>query len=166
MKARGQHGTYLTAVEAKVDEPFSATVGDILAAAAERYLQSDRSKGLVRVLQLGQALLGPREANEPEIGLLRYVLLTAVAGALRKGQRQKCDWVLVLTHEFVTNRSTDILHDRNASDMDHFVARLSLGRAAGVGRGEICGSFDVPGAPLCPNPPLLRQSSPESTSSK
>ncbi len=153
--ARDQHGPYLMAVEAKADEPFSATVADTLVAATERYLKSDQSKGVARLLQLGQAVLGPREANEPEIGSLRYQLLTAVAGALCEGQRRKCTRVLFLVHEFVTDCSSDLLHERNAEDLNLFVGRLSHRRVDRVGHGEICGPFEVPGAPLCINAPTL-----------
>jgi hypothetical protein len=153
--ARDQHGSYLIAVEAKADEAFSATVADTLVAATERYLKSDRSKGVARLLQLGQAILGPRQESEPEIGLLRYQLLTATAGALCEGKRRECLRVLLLVHEFVTDRTDDALHNRNAQDLNLFVGRLSHGRVSGVGYNEIQGSFDVPGAPLCLNAPAL-----------
>ena len=61
----------------------------------------------------------------------------------------------MLIHEFVTNQTTDILHERNSADLNLFVRRLSHGRVDRVGPGEICGPFEVPGAPLCANAPAL-----------
>jgi hypothetical protein len=145
----------LIAVEAKADEPFSATIADTLVAATERYLKSDHSKGIARVLQLGEAILGPRQVDEPEIGSLRYQLLTATAGALCEGRRRSCARVIVLVHEFVTETTDDLLHERNAKDLYSFVQRLSHGRVDSVSDGQICGPFVVPGAPLCMNPPAL-----------
>ena len=153
--ARDEYGPYLIAVEAKADESYSATIADTLVAATERYLKTDHSKGVARVLQLGQAILGPRQADETEIGSLRYQLLTATAGALCEGERRGCARVIVLVHEFVTDRSDDLLHQRNAKDLHSFVQRLSHGKVDSVADGEICGPFRVPGAPLCANPPTL-----------
>jgi len=153
--ARDQHGPYLIAVEAKADEPFSETVSETLVGATERYLKTDRSKGIARVLQLGQALLGPMETGEPEIGSLRYQLLTAVAGALCEGERRNIGRVLVLIQEFVTARSRDVRHDHNRKDLNSFVTRLSHGRVKAIGHGEICGPFEVPGAPILRNAPAL-----------
>jgi len=153
--ARDEHGPYLIAVEAKADESFSETVSETLVGATERYLKTDRSNGVARVLQLGQALLGPREPGEPGIGLLRYQLLTAVAGALCEGERRKVGRVLVLIQEFVTDQTDDVRHDRNSEDLNSFVARLSHGQAKVIGNGEICGPFGVPGAPILRNAPAL-----------
>jgi putative transposase len=46
----------------------------------ERRLGNPRSNGVARIEQLSAALLGPRAGREPQLGDLRYQLLTATAG--------------------------------------------------------------------------------------
>src|SRR5579862_2466129 len=116
--ALDHHGPYLIAVEAKADETFGGTVAETLVACTERYLETDRSNGVARVLQLGQAIFGCRREAEPDIGILRYQLLTAVAGALCEADRRGFRRAVMMIHEFVTDRTTDELHDRNAVDLD------------------------------------------------
>lgn len=141
-------GSFLIAVEAKADEPFSETVAEALAAAVERYLKNERSNGLTRIKQLAKALLGPRQAHEPSVKDLRYQLLTACAGALCEAERRGYTRVLMLIHEFFTDKTSDDLHLRNAYDLNNFVARLSHGTVTAVRPDSICGPFFVPGAPI------------------
>jgi len=142
------HGPYLMAVEAKADESFAETAADTLAAALERYLENERSNGLVRVQQLSQALLGPRKPGDPQIKELRYQLLTASAGALCEAERLGYSRALLLIHEFFTDKTSDENHRRNATDLDRYLQRLSHGDITTLGFGEICGPFTVPGVPL------------------
>ncbi|MBK6278296.1 MAG: hypothetical protein IPF57_09205 [Gammaproteobacteria bacterium] len=149
--ADDQHGKYLIAVEGKADEPFGETVADALAAALERGLSTDgRSKGIARIEQLGSALLGPKQRGEPPVGDLRYQLLTACAGALCEAKRQGVSRAVMLVHEFVTIRTEDINHARNAADLDAFVSRLSHQSVISVDSGRLYGPFRVPGNDLIP----------------
>jgi hypothetical protein len=54
----------------------------------------------------------------------------------------------MLIHEFVTDKTSDHKHARNAADLNTFVKRLSHGSVTAVHRGGIEGPFAVPGAPL------------------
>lgn len=146
--AQDSHGPFLIAVEAKADEPFGETVAEVLAVAVDRYLENNRSNGVARVEQLAAALLGPRQTGDPPLKDVRYQLLTACAGALCEAERRGYSRALMLIHEFVTDKTTDEKHVRNAMDLNRFVKRLSHGSVTAVQRGGIYGPFVVPGAPL------------------
>lgn len=146
--AKDSHGPYIIAVEAKADEPFGETVADAMTNALERYLANNRSNGLKRIEQLAQALLGPRQAQDRPLKDIRYQLLTASAGALCEAERRGCNRALLLIHEFVTNRTCDENHARNAADLNAFATRVSHGSTASVGVDSIRGPFELPPATL------------------
>lgn len=148
--AKDQYGTFLIAVEAKADEPFSDTVADTLAAALERLVENPRSNGILRVGQLARSLFGGRPPKAPQLGKLRYQLLTATAGALRAAQTRSANRVILLVHEFITKLTADNNHVRNADDLSRFVSRLSDGTVLTVEQGRLYGPFQVPGPPLLP----------------
>jgi hypothetical protein len=153
--AQDAHGEYLIAVEAKADEPFSDTVGKSLEDALERYLQNNKSNGINRIEALTQALVGARATGDPPVKDLRYQLLTGCAGALCEADQRGYKRTLFLVHEFITNRTVDENHRRNATDMDLFLHRLSHGATKSIKNGEIQGPFKVPGVPVLSNPGLL-----------
>ena len=142
------HGSFLVAVEAKADEPFGATVAKTLTAAHVRHSKNNRSNGVARIEQLTKALLGPQPIGEPLDKDIRYQLLTACAGALCEAERRGYSRTLMLVHEFITEKTTDERHRRNADDLDIFVNRLSHGTVTTVRSAGIYGPFAVPGIPL------------------
>jgi hypothetical protein len=142
------HGAYLMAVEAKADEPFGATVAETLADSAERYVANPRSNGVARVLQLAQSMLHPAGRGAPLVGLLRYQLFTACAGAICEAERRQMDRALLLVQEFVTRRTKDERHRSNAGELDAFVSRISRGQISKVASGDIHGPFVLPCKPL------------------
>lgn len=146
--AQDAHGSYLIAVEAKADEPFGETVAEALAAAEVRFLKNNRSNGLARIQQLSSAILGPQRPEDPPFEELRYQLLTACAGALCEAERHGYGRALMLVQEFVTDKTKDEKHVRNANDLDAFLNRLSHGEDLGHESSEIEGPFQVPGTPL------------------
>jgi len=107
------------------------------------------------VEQLAASILGPRAKGDPQIGKLRYQLLTAVAGALREGEKRSAPRVVVLIHEFTTDVTTDRKLAANAADLTLFVRRLSHGAVTEVHPGTLYGPFPVPGVPLFTDPPQL-----------
>jgi hypothetical protein len=145
---RDNQGEYFLAVEAKADEPFGDTVSDTLAAALERKLESQKSNGIARVEQLAAAILGPRQATETKTGELRYQLLTACAGAMCEAERMGCSRAILMVHEFITKKTKDQNHHRNAADLDCFLGRLSHQPSSHVHVGSLVGPFTVPGTPL------------------
>jgi hypothetical protein len=153
--AQDAHGEYLIAVEAKADEPFSDTIGKTLEDALERYLQNNKSNGINRIQALTQALVGARATGDPPVKDLRYQLFTGCAGALCEANQRGYERTLFLVHEFVTTRTVDENHRRNAADLDLFVHRLSHGAVKSIASGDIQGPFNVPGAPLLSNPGIL-----------
>jgi hypothetical protein len=82
IQARDTHGSFLIAVEAKADETFGETIANALSVAVERYVENDKSNGVIRIQHLAAALLGPRNKYEPPLNKIRYQLLTACAGVL------------------------------------------------------------------------------------
>jgi hypothetical protein len=152
---RDKMGPLLIAVEAKADEPFSESIRDTLSDALERKLDNSASNGIARVEQLANALFGPRRKGEPTLKNIRYQLLTACAGALCEAQRRSCGRALMLVQEFVTLKTSDKNHDRNAKDLNTFIRRISHGSVEALKAGEIVGPFDVPGAPLLIESPAL-----------
>lgn len=146
--ATDSHGPYLIAVEAKADEPFGETIAEALASALERLLANERSKGLIRIQQLAQALFGARLQGDPAIKNMRYQLLTACAGAICEAERRGYQRALLLIHEFVTAKTDDGRHEANAAALGTFVKRLSHGVTMELRSGSIYGPFAVPGKPL------------------
>jgi hypothetical protein len=153
--AQDAHSEYLIAVEAKADEPFSDTIGKTLENALERSLENPKSNGVSRVQALAQTLIGVRQAGDPSVMDLRYQLFTACAGALCKANQLGYKRTLFLVHEFVTKRTLDENHSRNAADLDLFVHRLSQGAIKSIPGGAIQGPFIVPGSPLLSSPRML-----------
>lgn len=146
--AEDAQGSYIIAVEAKADESFGDTVAETMAAALERYLENPRSNGLERTMQLASAILGERQRGDPQLGAIRYQLLTASAGALCEAERQGSARAVLLVHEFMTDKTSDPEHERNQSDLNAFVKRLSHGSVRTIRSGELLGPFFVPGNPL------------------
>jgi hypothetical protein len=153
--AADAQGSFLLAVEAKADEPFGKTVADTLGDAVDRYAANNRSKGIPRVLQLLSAFHGPRRNRNDELMAVRYQLLTACAGALCEAERHGFTRALMLVHEFVTDKTADRQHLRNANDLNSFLSCLSHGAVTGLGDEKICGPFVVHGAPLLTRPVRL-----------
>lgn len=154
VRAEDEKGPFLIAVEAKADEPFGETVAETLAAALERHLVNSRSNGIARIQQLARCLCGPRQPGDPPIEDLRYQLLTACAGAICEAKRCRYERVLVLVHEFVTAKTDDEKHRRNAADLDQFLRRISHRPISMNGPG-IQGPFTIPGLPLIDGPGQL-----------
>lgn len=153
VKARDAHGDFLIAVESKADESFGETVTRTLAAAQLRLQGNARSGGVKRISGLLSALFGSTLESEPALGGLQYQLLTATAGAATAALRSGGQRVVILVQEFRTTETTDKKHELNASALDAFVERLSLGAVTHVESGQLVGPFTLQGAVLyksCP----------------
>jgi hypothetical protein len=138
-------GSYIVAVEAKADETFGETIEEALTAALDRKSLNPRSKGIARIEQLLTALLHPISGDLPAAKSLRYQLFTATAGALCEAERRGLSRTILLVHEFVTGKTDDERHHRNASDLDAFVVRISGGAINRVKEGRLCGPIQLPG---------------------
>ena len=139
-------------IEAKADEPFDQLVPDTLADALDRLLERGRGAGIDRVRDLATSLL-PRPCGRlPPLRLLRYQLLTAVAGSLAWARQLDAPRGVLVIHEFQTSQTSMRNLQRNAQDLDLFVRRLTAGATRGVEVGALVGPIRVPGEPLFDKP--------------
>ena len=90
---------------------------------------------------------GKRDDRDPPIKRIRYQLLTACAGAIVEAEQKRCSRALVLVHEFVTDKTKDSNHRRNAADLNLFLWRISHGIVREIADREIVGPFRIPGFP-------------------
>jgi hypothetical protein len=141
--AHDARGSYVVAVEAKADESYGGTVGDVFAAALERRLDNPRSKGIARIEGLVASLLRPKVPHTVEANEIRYQLLTACAGAVAEAERRGASRAVMLVHEFVTAETSDINHERNSADLARFLARLSGSPVPSISDGQLYGPFEV-----------------------
>lgn len=139
-------------IEAKADEPFDQLVPDTLADALDRILERGRGGGVDRVRDLATSLLNPPARGLPPLRLLRYQLLTAVAGSLAWARQLEAPRAVLVIHEFQTSQTSTGELQRNAQDLDLFVTRLTAGTLRGLAVGSLVGPIRVPGDPLFDKP--------------
>lgn len=139
---------YILAVEAKADEPFGDTVKKTTEVAKARLKANPRSNGLKRVRQLKAAILGCESEGEEADTRIRYQLLTACAGALCEAERNNYSRALVLIHEFITDKTEDKKHRRNAEDLNEFAREISRNEILKIDPGMIYGPINVRGHPI------------------
>ncbi|MCD6733424.1 MAG: hypothetical protein LT103_07505 [Burkholderiaceae bacterium] len=139
-------------IEAKADEPFDQLVADTLADALDRILERGRGGGVDRVRDLATSLLNPPARGLPPLRLLRYQLLTAVAGSLAWARQLEAPRAVLVIHEFQTSQTSTRELQRNAQDLDLFVTRLTAGTLRGLAVGSLVGPIRVPGDPLFDKP--------------
>lgn len=139
-------------IEAKADEPFDQLVPDTLADALDRILERGRGGGIDRVRDLATSLLHPPARGLPPLRLLRYQLLTAVAGSLAWARQLEAPRAVLVIHEFQTSQTSTRELQRNAQDLDIFVTRLTAGALRRLAVGSLVGPIRVPGDPLFDKP--------------
>ena len=139
-------------IEAKADEPFDQLVPDTLADALDRILERGRGGGVDRVRDLATSLLPPPRRGLPQLRLLRYQLLTAVAGSLAWARQLEAPRAVLVIHEFQTSQTSTRELQRNAQDLDIFVTRLTAGALRRLAVGSLVGPIRVPGDPLFDKP--------------
>lgn len=139
-------------IEAKADEPFDQLVPDTLADALDRILERGRGGGIDRVRDLATSLLPPPRRGLPPLRLLRYQLLTAVAGSLAWARQLEAPRAVLVIHEFHTSQTSARKLQGNALDLDLFVTRLTAGALRGLAVGSLVGPIRVPGDPLFDKP--------------
>jgi hypothetical protein len=142
-------------VEAKADESFGATIAETLSAALERLIENPRGQGVRRVEALVRSILTARQRHQRSIGELRYQLLAATAGTIAYALSEKAETAVLIVHEFVTPKTDDRLHERNADDLLAFLDRLGSTSAVASAPGTLVGPFVLPGSPLFQDVPAL-----------
>jgi hypothetical protein len=153
----GDHpaGSIAISIEAKADEPFDRLVDDVLLDVARKIGEDHRTNRITRIQQLAASLLPPTVPGSCRLGLLRYQLLTALAGALAFAIDAKAGRAVLVVHELVTDRTNDAKQAANAGDLHAFITRLTAGAETCVPAGRLVGPVRVPGFPLFPSPPPL-----------
>lgn len=141
--ARDDFGSYVLAVEAKADESFGETIAAALAKALERRIANPDSNGIARIESLARLLLRPRTGCAPKATDLRYQLLTACAGAVAEAGRRGVERAVMLVHEFISDSTLDVNHQRNANDLAQFVTRIAEHPPESITRGRLYGPFDL-----------------------
>ena len=112
----------VVSVEAKVDEPFGERIGDY-------WLRARESKRRTRAPERIEALVsmvfgsGTRPDAKPW-SLLRYQLLTAVAGTAIEAAHRKSDTAVLIIHEFITHSADPAKVADNGRDLSDFVSVL------------------------------------------
>ncbi len=147
LKGRDDRGSIVVAIEAKADESFGPTIQGAWAAAEKRLDANPRSRGIARLKQLLDGVLGVAMQDREAVGHLRYQLLTATAALLAGPADDGPVRRVLLVHEFVTDQTTDQRHAANNEDLAAFVSILSGGREEQVEPGQLVGPFEVPGGP-------------------
>jgi hypothetical protein len=103
-------------------------------------------------------LFGVRSGEQPKAEVLRYQLMTAVAGSLAYAIAEGVNTAVLVIHQFRTSKTDDARHHVNASDLDKFLCRLGgapIKSDVLAETLEFAGPFNVPGRPLFDNPPPL-----------
>lgn len=155
MLSMDEHGAVAVTVEAKADESFDELVSDALSGALERRIVNSRSRGVDRILDLAAALLPPIAKGNTKVGALRYQLLTATAGTLALARDGNATRAVLVVHEIQSTATSLRALQRNASDLDAFVRRVSGGTVNALKAGQLEGPFHVTGAPLFDNAAAL-----------
>lgn len=147
--------TVAVTIEAKADEPYGLTIAKTSSAAHVRRITNPLSKGIERITDLIAALLPPGATEQSCVDDLYYQLLTATAGTLAYAVEHSAPVGVLVIHEFITDKTKDALHARNAEAYQDFIQRL---RGDPVSQAELhglIGPFNVPGRPLFPEVPAL-----------
>lgn len=146
----GPTGRVAVTVEAKADEPFGPTVGEAMAAALERAVGNPRSRGTERILGLVRALFNPAEKGQPFLTELQYQLLTGLAGTLAYAAESGARTAAFVVHEFITSKTRDERHAKNARDLESFLRRLGLLRPGDTQYTGFLGPVRVPASKHVP----------------
>ncbi len=146
--ARDAGGVVAITVEAKADESFDDIVAEVFDATLEKLIVNPRSGGVARLVDLAQSILPARVTGTTSVSEIRYQMLTAIAGTLTHAAALEADRAIFLVHEFNSEKTSPNLRERNAEDLNRFVARLSQGQVNRVSPGMLTGPFYLPGEPL------------------
>jgi hypothetical protein len=138
--AKGNNGMVAVTVEAKADEPFGELVATALAGAKDRSNVPARIKALARGLFGGSAVT---------VSGLRYQLLHGVAASLTLAAEHQAAAAVFAVLEFRGPSCSEDNLQRNAQDLDKFVALLG-GSTEPVRLGQLAGPFTVPGGGTIP----------------
>ena len=142
--AEDDHGPVVIAIEAKAGETFGNELADQYQRARAARASNPRSKAVARI----EALLDrfALDIEQRHVPQLRYQLLTATAAVLAEADRRSSERAVLIVHEFVTPLTLQEERDRNAADLDRFLA-TALDREGHLAAGDVAGPILVKGTP-------------------
>lgn len=140
--AEDSHGLVIAAIEAKADESFGNRLSVQYAKAKAAFASKPASKALNRI----EALLNrfALDFEHHHVKRLRYQLLTGTAAALEEARRRSSKRAVVLLHELVTPLTARKKRERNASDLDDFLA-AAFAFDGQLAPGDMAGPFPTEG---------------------
>ena len=137
-------GPVVIAIEAKADEPFGNKLDRQYRVAGAALASSCRSKAVARIEALRDRFaLDLRQHPVPQ---LRYQLLTVTAAVLDEAARRASGRAVMIVHEFVTPLTVQKNRERNANDLDCFLA-TAFGHKRPLPPGHVAGPLYIKGAP-------------------
>ena len=142
--AEDDHGPVVIAIEAKADEEFGDKLADQYRRARAKRLSKPRSNLVARI----EALLDrfSLDIEQRHVQQLRYQLLTATTAVLEEAKRQSSARAVLIVHEFLTPLTLSETRERNAADLDRFLA-IALDRQGHLAPGDVAGPILVKGPP-------------------
>jgi hypothetical protein len=128
-------------VEAKADEPFGETIGDTCTNVLKR---SARTGAVRRVRALLQMVFGETaEPHREPYASLRYQLLTATAGTALQARIDGARRAALVIHEFLGSKTSTVLLERNAADLQAFLGVLNRGSELAFSSGYFAGPWNI-----------------------
>ena len=142
--AEDDHGPLVVAIEAKADEPFGNVLADQHQQARVARASNPRSKAVARI----EALLArfAIDLQQRHVPQLRYQLLTATAAVLAEAERHSLVRAVLIVHEFVTPLTVSEKRERNAADLQRFLATV-FANDRHLAPADVAGPFTIEGAP-------------------
>ena len=140
--AEDDHGPVVIAIEAKADETFGNELANQYQRARAARASNPPSKAVARI----EALLDrfALDIEQRHVPQLRYQLLTATAAVLAEANRRSSERAVLIVHEFVTPLTLPERRERNAADLDRFLA-TALDREGHLAPGDVAGPILVQG---------------------
>lgn len=152
--ARGTAGSnpFTLCVEAKADEPFGDTIGENCAKALQR---SDATGAVRRARALLQVAFGAEAAPDRDPWkFLRYQLLTAIAGTALQARMDGATRAALVIHEFQGSQTDRARLERNAADLQAFLANLNDGKPVKLSEGCFVGPWAIRTGPATTPPSM------------
>lgn len=143
-----QSEKFIISIESKVDEKFGNTIEKSKINALKELKKNPRSNALYRIDNLLEAIfINPIKRHE----VLRYQLLTAIAGTLTEAKQQGSKKAIFLVQTFVFNDMKSKQYYQNQLDFNYLIEIITEGRQNIIHNGDLVGPFTFHGNIHIPN---------------
>lgn len=136
-------------IESKVDESFGKTIRACLSEVERKKNLGESTNADARIAELKRAIFP--NVKQKVFELLRYQLLTAVAGTLVEAKIQGAQKAVFLVQTFLSPKMNSKLHCQNQRDLDFFMEIISNGELKIIHDGDLYGPFRFAGNEYIPN---------------